>query len=195
MVALLSGDLLALGKRFFKIRLHLCVHSGVIEIHGVFKMQIQAAEVQIDCADNSLLRVGQIDLGVDEARRIFEDTHACARQLLIVCARDRVDIPFVRDAGRDDAHVDACFCRDAQRRGHFIVQDQIRRHDPHPLLRRGNDGLQNRRADVLVVERTVGKRLEKARAAPLFRIVCAEAAHILLRPVNVAPEGQKHDRH
>ena len=59
MAALLSGDLLALGKRFFKIRLHLCVHSGVIEIHGVFKMQIQAAEVQIDRADNSLLRVGR----------------------------------------------------------------------------------------------------------------------------------------
>ena len=62
MAALLSGDLLALGKRFFKIRLHLCVHSGVIEIHGVFKMQIQAAEVQIDRADDGLLRVGQIDL-------------------------------------------------------------------------------------------------------------------------------------
>ena len=62
MAALLGCDSLHWGKRFFKIRLHLCVHSGVIEIHGVFKMQIQAAEVQIDRADNSLLRVGQIDL-------------------------------------------------------------------------------------------------------------------------------------
>ena len=104
-------------------------------------MQIQAAEVQIDRADDGLLRVGQIDLRVDKTRRVFKNANACARQLLIVCARDRVDIPFVRDAGRDDAHVDACFCRDAQRRGHFIVQDQIRRHDPHPLLCRGNDGL------------------------------------------------------
>ena len=104
-------------------------------------MQIQAAEVQIDRADDGLLRVGQIDLRVDKTRRVFKNADARAHQFLIVCARDRVDIPLVRDAWRDDAYIDACFSCDTERRGHFVVQNQIRRHDPHPLLCRGNDGL------------------------------------------------------
>ena len=60
-------DDLRLGACGVKIRHDVLDTRAVIEIHRIFKVQIQAAEIQIDRADDRLNTVGQIDLGVDEA--------------------------------------------------------------------------------------------------------------------------------
>ena len=72
MAALLIRDRAALREGLHEVLLDLRVGGRIAEIDGVFKVQIQAAEIQIDRADDRLNTVGQIDLRVDEAGRILD---------------------------------------------------------------------------------------------------------------------------
>ena len=189
------GHLAADGEGLFKILRHLRNGRAVIEIDRVFKVKIQAPEVHIDCSDDGVLVVCQADLRVDEAGLELENAHARLRQRLVVCPRHSMDVPFVRNARRDDAHVNACFCRYAERRDHLVVQNQIRRHDPEPAAGGLDEALEDRRAHVLVVQRAVCKRLQIALALRILRIVRAERGHILLQPRDIVPDAEEHHHH
>ena len=132
---------------------------------------------------------------MDKAGLILENAHARLRQDLVVGARHGVDIPFVRNAGGNDAHIDAGLCRDAQRRDHLVVQNQIRRHDPDAAAGRLDEALENRRADVLMVQRAVCKGLQIPFTSGRFRVIRAERRNILLQTRDIVPDAQKHHDH
>jgi len=159
-------------------------------------VQVQAAEIHVDGADDGVRLVGQADLRVDEAGAVLEDAHARLGQHLVVRARDRVDVPLVRDPRRDDAHVDAGLGGDAEGGGHLLVEDEVGRHDPDRVARGLDELLKDRRADILIVERAVRERLQIAvTARQLDGIKRPEGVDRLLEPRDIVPHGQEHDRH
>ena len=174
------GHLAADGEGLLKILRHLRNGRAVIEIDRVFKVEVQAPEVHIDCSDDGVLVVCQADLRMDEAGLELKNAHARLRQRLVVCPRHGVDVPFIRNTWRDNAHIDARFCRHAQSRDHLVVQNQIRRHDPEPAAGGLDEALEDRRAHVLVVQRTVRERLQIALALRILRIIRPERGHVFL---------------
>ena len=158
-------------------------------------MEVQAPEVHIDCSDDGVLVVCQADLRVDEAGLELENAHTSLRQRLVVCPRHSVDVPFIRNTRRDNAHIDARFCRHAQSRDHLVIQNQIRRHDPEPAAGGLDEALEDRRAHVLVVQRAVCKRLQIALALRILRIIRPERGHILLQPRDIVPDAEEHHHH
>ena len=158
-------------------------------------MKIQAPKIHIDCSDDGVLVVCQADLRMDEAGLELKNTHACLRQRLVVCPRHSVDVPFVRNTRRDNAHIDARFCRHAERRDHLVIQNQIRRHDPEPVAGGLDEALENCCAHVLVVQRAVRERLQIALALCILRIIRPERSHILLQPRDIVPDAEEHHHH
>ena len=70
-------------------------------------MQVQAAEVKIDRTHNGFRAVGYALLRVDEPGRVLINAHAALGKAGVIAARDREDQFFVRDARRDDPHINA----------------------------------------------------------------------------------------
>ena len=174
------GHLATDGEGLLKILRHLRNGRAVIEIDRVFKVKIQAPKIHIDRADDGVPVICQADLRVDEAGLELKNAHARLRQRLVVCPRHSMDVPFVRNTRRDNAHIDARFCRHAERRDHLVIQNQIRRHDPEPAAGGLDEALEDRRAHVLVVQRAVCKRLQIALALCILRIIRPERGHVFL---------------
>ena len=122
-------------------------------------MEVEAAKIEVDRADEGKFSVGQRELRMDEAGRVFVDADARGGQGLVIRARDRVDVPLIRHAGRYDADIEAGLCGGAERGEHFIVEDEIGRHQPDIAPCGANEALVHARADVFMVERAVSKRL------------------------------------
>ena len=196
MLAALIGDFAADGEGLFKIACNVCNRVRVIEIYRILIVQIQTAEVHIHRADHGVAVIGQAHLGVDKARPVLVDAHARLCQHLIIGARHGVHVPLVGHARRDDAHVNAGLGRVAQGLRHLVVENEIRRHDAHGLLRAHDELLIDGRAHVLVVKRAVGKRLQiPVRLTLRCGIERAEGIHILLQPGHGVPVGEEHHRH
>ncbi len=139
--------------------------------------------------------VRQTDLRVDEAGLELKNAHARFRQNLVIGPRHGVDVPLVGDARRDDAHVDAGLRGHAQSRDHLVVQDQIRRHDPEPPAGRLDEALEDRRADIFVVERAVGKGLDIALSKRLLAVIGPESLDVFFETRDIVPDAQKHHHH
>ena len=97
-------------------------------------MVIQAPVVKVRAAYGGDLPVAQALLGMAEARRILINLHACAKELLIIGARQKIRVNLVGNMRHDDDDLDPPLRRKGQRRDHIAVQDQVRRHDMHIAL-------------------------------------------------------------
>ena len=93
-------------------------------------MQEQASVVEVDRTDRGDAVVGHEALRVDEAGRVLVDLDAAAQQHLIEAARHAEDDLLVRDAGHDDANVDAAV-RGRDHRVHQVVaKHEVGREEP-----------------------------------------------------------------
>ena len=119
-------------------------------------MQIQAAEVKIDRAYDSLTPVGHALLRVDEPRRVLINAHTALCQRGVIAARHREDHLFVGDAGRDDPHVDAAGGGQRQGALHLVAQNQIGRRDVDILPCTADEVQVDILADRQIIQRVVG---------------------------------------
>ena len=98
-------------RAYYNTRVKIAAHIGhgaaAAEPAGVLKVQVQAAEVKIDRTHNGFRAVGYALLRVDEPGRILINAHAALGKAGVIAARDREDQLFVRDARRDDPHINA----------------------------------------------------------------------------------------
>ena len=130
-----------------------------------------------------------------KAAFILIDPHSGTHQIPVIGAGRHVNKPFVPAVGRNDPHVHAPLCRQAQGRHHAVIYDEVRGVDIHIVL----SLVENLEIDMLPhifsIQRTVGVGLHKSirlhRTGLIFpRVVCQK---ILLPAGADLPHLQKHD--
>ena len=97
----------------------------MVQQHGVFVVEVQAALIEVGGAHHGCLVIAQAHFGVDEAGLILIDLDAALDEGLVIGAADHVDIPFIRVGGGDDADIHAAFRRGFQGGDKFIIQDEV----------------------------------------------------------------------
>lgn len=128
------------------------VHDrGFVKQTAALKLQIEAAEIHVDGSDNGDVVVRDNHLFVQKARRVFVNLDARLDELGIKRAGHSVDELFVRNARRQNAHIDAGFGGVAQRGCHLVVQAEIRRCDVYAACSAVDDVQKDVFADVFVV--------------------------------------------
>ena len=90
---------------------------------------------------------------MQETRAVFVDLDARAVQLLVIRSGNHINQLFVRDAGRQDAHIHAGLRRNGQRGDHLVIQHQIRCRDIDVIARIMDDLQISGFADVDIVQR------------------------------------------
>lgn len=92
-------------------------------------MEIEAAVVEIDGADDGCGVVGDEGFGVEEAGGVFVNLDAVAQKRWIIGAGDGENVPFVGDMGNGDADVYAALSGCTEGGGQLVVQDKVGRVD------------------------------------------------------------------
>ena len=105
--AVIRRELPAEGKAFLKIPADIRNGAYPVQQHRIFKVQIEAAEIQVDGSHHGGEIIGEHLLGMEKTRAVFEDAHAGAHQLGIIGSGELVNQLFIRNSGRDDAHIHA----------------------------------------------------------------------------------------
>ena len=159
-------------------------------------MEVQASEVQVHRPGDGVAVVHQVDLGVDEPRRILVDPHTGLGEHLVVRPGDGVDVPLVGNVGRDDPHVQAGLGRGEKGGGDLVVQDQVGRHDIDGFHRPLEEGQEGTLGDVLVVQGRVAEGLDKALApGQAVGVRRPQRRHVLQLPGGGIPLGEEHHHH
>lgn len=65
------GDLLAFWECGREVGMDVLDRGSAAEVNAVLKVEVEAAEVEIDRADEGKFSVGQCELRMDEAGRVF----------------------------------------------------------------------------------------------------------------------------
>ena len=73
-----------------------------VQIQCTLKVQVQAAEIEVDRTDYRAHIITDKHFGMDEARCVLIDLHACFHQPFIIGMRQRKRIFFVRDVRQDE---------------------------------------------------------------------------------------------
>ena len=125
-------------------------------------MVVQAAIVHVDGSARGQHVVRHAHLAVAEARRVLKNAYAATDEVVVVRPRQAIHHLLVRDARRDNAHVNATTRGKPQGMLHLVGNDEVRGDKPGIVLRIFG----NRDIDVLshgvVVHRVVGVGLHKA---------------------------------
>lgn len=125
-------------------------------------MQVQAAVVKIDRADNGLAVIADEHLRVHEAGRVLIDLDAGVEQLAVVPLGERKGKLFIRHVRQNELHIHAALGRKRERHDHRLIEDEVRREDAHIALGMAEDVEIDALADALVIERAVGIRQDIA---------------------------------
>ena len=190
-------DDLRLGARGVKVGHDVRDARTVIEIHRILKMQVQAAVIEVDRADDGLAVVADEHLRVHEAGRVLVDLDAGVEQLAVVPLGQREGELFIRHVRQNELHIHAALGRERERHDHRLVEDEVRREDMHVALGMAEDVEIHALADALLVERAVGIRQD---VAPRLRQ--RRQRHIEIPAVGIrvrlalihAPHLQEHER-
>ena len=97
----------------------------------IFKMQIQAAEVQIDGSYYGHFIITDHLLRMDETRCIFIDPHPFCCQSCIIASGHLIDQRFVWNPRRNNSYIYPAFRCQRQRTLHLITDDQVWCGDIH----------------------------------------------------------------
>ena len=65
------GDLLAFGECGREVGMDVLDRGSAAEVNAVLKVEVEAAEIEVDRADEGKFSVGQRELRMDEAGRVF----------------------------------------------------------------------------------------------------------------------------
>ena len=98
-------DLLAVPQRVLIILLDARDCRRIQHIRRAFKMEIQAAVIEIDRADDRFFVVADEGFGVNEARNEFVNSNACGEQLAIMRMCQGKRGFFVRNVGENQPDV------------------------------------------------------------------------------------------
>ncbi len=123
----------------------------LIEHRAAFVMMGQAAEVEVDRADERGVVIGDEHLCVDEARGVFVDLDPCRTQFLIGTTGEAEDRLLVGDMRSDDTHVHASHGRVAESHGEMMVDDEVRGGDVEIFLRPTEEVTEVLLTDLLVI--------------------------------------------
>lgn len=95
--------------------------AGLVEPDGAFEMEVEAAVVEIDGADDGGGVVADEGFGMQKAGGVFVDADAVSQKRCIVGSGDGKYIPFVGNMRNDDAHVDAALSGTGQGLDQLVV--------------------------------------------------------------------------
>lgn len=169
------------------------MHYGrTVEGHPALEVQVEGAVVHVGRTHDRHGIVAYEHLGVDEARRILVDFHPGLQQHLVVGTGHRMHVYLVGIIRGDDPYIDAALRGDPQRRDHLVVEDQVRRGDPHVVLRAVDDLDIGVLRHVLVVERAIAEGLHEPIGLALERR--QELEHVEVLAGREHPQLQEHLR-
>ena len=80
MAPILSCNLPALIHSFLKILLHILHSLASVEQHIIFKVQVQAAKIQVGSADHGQFSITYTLLSMEKTRCIFKYPHTLVHQ-------------------------------------------------------------------------------------------------------------------
>ena len=125
-------------------------------------MQIKTAVIQIDRAAGGAHAVRDKLFGMDKSRHKLINLHTMADQILVVRPGNRIDQPLVGNVRHDDGNLHPALRGVDERRDHLVIQNQIRRHDVHIVLRPVQNIHVNRPPDEVIIVRIIPERHDKS---------------------------------
>ena len=133
-------------------------------------MQIQTPVIHVNRTHHGRLVVADKGLGMEEARRILVNPHACLQKHRIIGTGQLEDSLLIRNARRYDPHIHSPFGRQTESRLHLVIHDQVGSEDIHIILRVIQDVQVHIFTQALVVQRRIAVGLYKALTLEGFRM-------------------------
>ena len=172
--------------------------ASLVEPDGAFEVEVEAAVVEVDGANDGSGIVGDEGFGVEEAGGVFVDLDAVAQKGGIIGAGDGEDVPFIGNMGHSDADVDAALGGGAERSGELVIQDEVGGIDVDVLGGVVDDLEIDVFGNGLGVQRAVRVGQHVAVAGKIIGMVdMRQVRHVVLVAGavfgEVVPEGEEHD--
>ena len=133
-------------------------------------MQIQAAKIEVDRADDCADVITHKHLRMYKPRRIFKNFNSCPDQPGIIRLRQSKGILLIRNMGHNNRHIHTTLCRKGQGGNHLLIQNQIWRHDMYIIDCPVYDIKINILRQILIVNRAVSIRHDISTEAAFVRI-------------------------
>lgn len=143
-------------------------------------MQVEGTVVHVGGPDDRHDVITYEHLGMDETRRVFIDFHPRLQQDFVVGTGYWMHVDFVGIVRGDDPYIDTALRGDTKRSDHLIVEDQVRRGNPHIVLRAVDDLDVGVLRHVLVVQRAISERLDEPVGLALERRQELEHVEVLV---------------
>ena len=157
-----NRNLLTILQSIHIILLHIHHRSTVIHPNSILKVQIQAAVIQVDCADHRDLIVTDKRFGVEKSRLILINFHPCLQKLLIVGLGQQKYHLFIWNSRRHNPHVHTTLGGQTESCHHLIVDDQVRRTDIDVMFCPVDDVQIDVLSNYLIIQRCVTIGLDKS---------------------------------